>query len=84
MHLVDTHGRFSWVGGLTLLNPDAVTPAERVVEGGNGGSSRTVLGVLGKGVCLEDYLAGLGGDGEFIQLTRLDARNEALVNAGGL
>ena len=83
MYLVNADGRLTRVRALALLNPGAVTPAERVVEGGNGSGSRTVFCVLCERVSLKDDFSGLGGDGKFIQFPRFDARNEAFVNAGG-
>ena len=84
MHLVDTYGCLARVDALAFLNPGRVIPVEVITERGDGGGSRPVLRVLGKGVCLENHLASLGGNGKFVEFAWLDVRDETFVNAGSL
>ena len=84
VNLIDTHGSFTRIGTFAFLNPGCVAPTEGVVPGRDGSGARAVLGILGKGICLENDLSGLRGNGKFVKLTRLDVRDELLVDAGGL
>ena len=83
MHLINAHGRFTRIGAFPFLYPGSIAPAEEVVKGGDGSRTRPIFCVLGKRIGLEDDFAGLGRDGKFIKLSRLDARNETFVNTGG-
>ena len=82
VYLVNAHGKLLHILGGTLGDPVAVRPVKTLNIRGHGSSTRPVFGAECKWVGFVEYLAGFGGDGEFIKLAHLHACIEILPYAG--
>ena len=82
MHFVNAHGQLLYICLGPLFDPRAVSPGKALDIGCDRGCTRTVFSAEGKGICLVENLAGLGGNGEFIELSQLHARIENLPDTG--
>ena len=82
MHFVNAHGQLLYIRLGPLLDPCAVSPGKALDIGCDRGCARTVFRAEGKGICLVENPAGLGGNGKFIELSQLHARIKNLPDAG--
>ena len=82
MHFVNAHGQLLYIRLGPFFNPCAVSPGKALDIGCDRGCARTVFRAEGKGICLVENPAGLGGNGKFIELSQLHARIKNLPDAG--
>ena len=82
MDFVDAHGAGDRVGLAALFHPLAVRPFISLNVRGHGGGAGAVFRAVGIGVGFEQNLAGLGGDGEFVELAGSHAGDKALPDTG--
>ena len=82
MHFVNAHGQLLRICLGPLLNPCAVSPGKALDIGCDRGCAGAVFRAESKGIRLVENLAGLGGNGKFIELSQLHARIKNLPDAG--
>ena len=82
VNLVNAHGKLLHILGGAFGYPVAVRPAKTLNIRSYRGSTRPVFSAECKWVGFVEYLAGFGGDGEFIKLTHPHSCIEILPYAG--